>query len=146
MGKVSANFLSLEAFEPDFNKRLCTGTAQNVAFVKLNGAQDINKTDFWLILHLNGDSNPVHAPTVHRYRWQASSHSGEHCPDIPKTVGASLRDEFASVPEKTRQKNGARRLRFSCHRPESGQFLVPYPVRLGSGFAQAFLRSASYSV
>jgi hypothetical protein len=37
-GKVSANFLSLEAFEPDFNKRLRTGTAQNVAFVKLNGA------------------------------------------------------------------------------------------------------------
>ena len=41
-GKVSANLLSLEDLSRTLTNQSRTGTAQNVAFMKLNGAQDIN--------------------------------------------------------------------------------------------------------
>ncbi|WP_220459366.1 hypothetical protein, partial [Pseudomonas sp. MD195_PC81_125] len=55
---------------------LRTGTAQNVAVMKLNGAQDINQAVFWADFAPEwGDQIEVMHQQLHRYRWQASSHS-----------------------------------------------------------------------
>ncbi|MFJ4587045.1 hypothetical protein ACIP1Z_06995 [Pseudomonas moraviensis] len=46
MGKVSANLLSLEEIGRTVTNELRTGTEQNVAVMKSNGAQDINQAVF----------------------------------------------------------------------------------------------------
>jgi disulfide bond formation protein DsbB len=71
-----------------------TGIERNVAFVKLNGAQDINQRVFWAdFAPEQGVKSQEMHQQLYRHRWQASSHSvsGDYISGHDKhPVGAGL--------------------------------------------------------
>jgi len=72
--------LSLRAIEPDFINSCRTATGQNVAFMNLNGALDINKPEKQaFIAPKKGFQNRVMHQLKNRYQGQVeSSHRPSH--------------------------------------------------------------------
>ncbi|WP_152974782.1 hypothetical protein [Pseudomonas sp. RIT-PI-q] len=113
-----------------------TGTEQNVAFVKLNGAQDINLACFWAgFAPEQGLTVLVLHHQLHRYRRQASSHRFVDVHTFQaklNTCGSWLAcDEFTSVLQKKEQKKRSPKAPFLCNQPEIRPVFCAVPGAAG---------------
>jgi hypothetical protein len=126
--------LSLRAIEPDFINSCRTATGQNVAFVNLNGALDINKPEKQaFIAPKKGFQNRV----MHQLKIAIGGKSNR------RTAPPAF---DRCVPGIMGKKNGARRLRFFQTDPNQANFLCRTRCGWAAASPKRFLRSASYSV
>ncbi|CAI8919945.1 hypothetical protein EMIT0215P_40237 [Pseudomonas serboccidentalis] len=123
---------------------LRTATAQNVAVMKLNGAQDINQDSFLGFFAPEwGAQTWLMHQQLHRYREQAHSYRGTHynCRSEPAREGCDSM-VLKNRAKKTEPEGSA----LYATNPNQASFLWRTRCGWAAASPRRFLRSASYSV